>query len=740
MSNALHDAALAYCDRGWSVIPLANKRQPHFDWFDFKFKRPTKENINEWWTKWPEAFIGLVLGPISGVIRIDVDGDAALSKMQELGGMPSTMEFRSPGGHGWLFKDDVGCVPNETVWSGPGQHEEIRILSEGHYTVLPPSPGYSWVNGDELARFPEWVHQVALGKALSRLAREQYPDVPYTLRDAEPNVIKDALRRIPAVDYTTWRNVGFALHHVDMYDEWVEWSQTCPEKFSLDACEKLWQRMEKRDDGITPRFILFLAREFGWRGDCHEELTDLGNATILSRRAEGKLLHSSELGWYAWDEVRWVNGGDAYKFASRELFEVLKYRVSAMNDSLYNFSQSVKRMAASDDDLDEKKIKDKLKAKLKFLNLIKSHENIGHINGALECASRLAALSVDYRALNRHPLLLNCQNGTLDLETMKLREHNPKDLITQVTTANYSPTAAAPRWELFIREVFVDPELIEWVHKLMGYCITGVVDLHVLPILFGSGRNGKSTLIKTMIAVLGHEYAGTTPSNFLTMTRDARNADAASPSLMKLFGKRFMADMETGDGMKLNEELVKRLTGGDAIDARPLYGDLCTFQPTHKLFVATNYEPAVQGTDDAIWGRVLKVPFTESFLGREEPGLDDKLLSERDGILRWLVQGCARWRAEGLRPYPQAVVMATQEYRTDQDTIVRFFEEKLTIDATADVPKSAVIAIYNVWCSSNKLKQCSSKMFGSSLKKWYAHTVGRELLSDKAKYKGIKIT
>lgn len=722
MMLTVKDAALKYRQAGWSVFPLLTKNQPHIQWREFQSTLPTIDQILDWWTQWPEAMIGVALGEVSNLVRVDADGPEAAAELEKLGGLPDTLTFRTPsGGQGWLLQFSP-CLKTEVLWNGPGEHQELRIQSTGAYTVLPPSAGYSWLNDTVVAEIPQWLNERIVLHVLTQLDRELNPIV----RDIDKGEVLEAMQHIPADDYNTWISVGMALHSMDvnMLDTWIDWSRRS-EKFELGLCERKWATFTTRPGGRSGRSILFLAeREYGWvRTNKYEPLSDLGNARILAKVNEGKIKHCSLWGWLAWADGRWITR-DAEKLVQEMQKGVLDLRVAAAEKSIRKFIHS-----AAKDAPDYSK---KLRHKIGILKSIRVHESEPHIRGARILARSEPRIITTHETFNTHPFLLNCTNGTLDLQTGQLLEHNPEHLLTQQCPHPYLPDAQAPRWEQFIQEVFVDPELIAWFQRLMGYCLTGDTSLHILPIMHGSGCNGKSTVIRALFHVLGSDYAGSTPPKFLAMSHGEQHPTR----IAELHGKRFAVDMETSDGMRLDEELVKRLTGGDELRARRMYQDFWKFNPTHKLFLVTNHEPKVQDADDSIWRRVLKVPFKQSFIGREDHGLSNRLCAEAPGILRWLVDGCTQWRVNGLGELPKVVQAATQEYRTEQNTLLMFFNEKLMKEAGAALKKSDLTGAYNVWCHQQRVRQAGSKVFGQQLRAWYGADTPLDMTAHV--YKGIK--
>jgi putative DNA primase/helicase len=688
---SLMEAALAYAERGWSVFPLHDKRRPCVQWKEYQTSRPDADQIRSWWTEYPDAYIGLALGPVSGVLRVDVEGNG-YTELEKLGGLPDTMRFKSPGGHGWLFQHCDGVTSKE-VWSGEGEHDELRIQAAGAYTCIPPSPGYSWIDERPPAAIPRWMLDYYSGLALKELEKELRP----TLRLPDADEVREALAFIPPDSYDTWVHVGMALKNSgeDNLELWDKWSQGCKEKYKGGECQRKWDSFIRT--GLTTRSILYWAEKFGYRPvSRHEPLTELGNARILARMGEGRIKHSEVWGWLAWDGQRWAMEG-AEKVTVELQKQVLEYRLNRAVESL-------RRLMTGDrqsEDYERRK-----KSKLAVVAAIRRHESERSVHGSRVLAESEPSITCDYRKFNLNPWLLNCSNGTLNLRNGELMTHDPESLITQLCPTSYVDSAECPRWDRFLREVFADnTELILWVQRLCGYCLTGVISEHILPIFHGTGRNGKSTFVKTIMNVLGPDYSGTTPSGFLTMSHN----EGHPTKLVPLYGRRFVADLETGDGAKLNEELVKRLTGGDELTVRRMHENFWSFEPTHKLLLCTNYEPKVKGADVAIWSRIKLVPFNEKFEGdKQDTSLVATLARETSGILRWMLDGCLAWQREGLHDV-KTISEATDVYRDEQDSVQCFFQERMELLESGKIRKAEVASAYKGWCMGQGVEPVSRK-------------------------------
>jgi putative DNA primase/helicase len=317
--------------------------------------------------------------------------------------------------------------------------------------------------------------------------------------------------------------------------------------------------------------------------------------------------------------------------------------------------------------------------------------------------------------LDADPWLLNCVNGTLDLRTGFLRGHRRGDLITKLAPVEYVPDSPCPQWQRFLNDVFEgNAALVGFVRRLLGYCLTGDVREHVLPIFWGVGANGKSTLINVMLALLGtgrDGYAYKANRDLLMAVREKH-----SSMTVALYRRRFVACVEAGQRSRLDEGLVKELTGGDVMTGRYLYGQEFNFAPTHKAILVTNHRPEVAGTDEGIWRRPKLVPFNRSIPDAEQDkALPGKLLAELPGILADCVRGCLEWQRDGLAPPPE-VELATADYRAEQDILGHFLEECCQQHRDLRTRASDLYARYQKWAKDSGEDAVSQRAFGLALK------------------------
>lgn len=316
--------------------------------------------------------------------------------------------------------------------------------------------------------------------------------------------------------------------------------------------------------------------------------------------------------------------------------------------------------------------------------------------------------------LDVDPWLLNAANGTIDLRTGELLPHRRDDRITKVIDATYSRTAECPTWLAFLDKIFAgDHALIAFVQRAVGYSLTGRIDEQVMFLPWGTGANGKTTFLETINALLG-AYAETLKSEALTGTNVG---NGPRDDIAALRGARFIAAAETGEGRRLDETLVKQLTGGDSISARFMYSKLFTFRPTGKIWMATNHRPVIKGSDHAIWRRILLIPFVVTIPDAEKDlDLPAKLRAELEGILAWAVRGCLAWQQVRLSP-PPAVRQSTDDYRDEQDVFGQFITDHCVVDARATVSSAALFAAYTQWSAAQgEYRTLDQRLFGMRLR------------------------
>lgn len=347
------------------------------------------------------------------------------------------------------------------------------------------------------------------------------------------------------------------------------------------------------------------------------------------------------------------------------------------------------------------------------------------IDAALRLAQPMRPVMPD--DLDADPWTMNVANGTVCLRTGKLRAHDRGDMLTKICRAHYDPAARAPVFEAFLRRIFrTYPAIIDYLRRWFGYCCTGQTSEQLLVFMFGSGANGKSTLLDAIQYVMG-DYAAKADRDLLV----AMDGSAHPTNIADLGGRRLVVAAETNEGQRWDEGRLKDLTGETILKARFMRQDFFEFRATHKLVLYSNHRPIVRGSDHGFWRRMRLVPFIETIADQErDPDLPIKLQAEASGILAWLVRGCLEWQREGLG-LPAEVERATQDYRTEMDSIGQFLDESCTFGDREVTSAKELYAAYQHWCEDAGEHPLSQKRLGMELSK-------RNLRSDRDSYSGRK--
>lgn len=333
-----------------------------------------------------------------------------------------------------------------------------------------------------------------------------------------------------------------------------------------------------------------------------------------------------------------------------------------------------------------------------------------------------------------NPNLINCLNGTYDLENMCFREHDWRDFLTMQTNFDYTmqEDVRCERWEHFVEEVTSnDKDKADYLQRALGYSMLGTSKEECMFILHGkTTRNGKSTLFGTIHHLLG-DYATVSPVSIICKGDRAKNAEAASPMLASLKGKRFVTMAESNQYGKLDEETIKQLTGGEEVKARNLHEAPMTFLPQFTLWLSCNDLPAVQDKSLFASDRVRVIEFNRHFSEEErDESLKDTFRTPEAmmGIFTWLVIGYFRYKRFGLR-MTEPMKKVIRQYEKDNDIVLQFLEERCVLVENGGTKAKTLYDNYKIWCKSNGYYVMSAKKFYAGLNmhpEWYDSCVKRD--------------
>ncbi len=389
--------------------------------------------------------------------------------------------------------------------------------------------------------------------------------------------------------------------------------------------------------------------------------------------------------WLVWDNKRWrIDDTAAIKRYAKKTVRSIYTEGAALTDT---------------------------KARLSIVKHAMKSESEHCINAMVNLASSEELVPILPNQLDIDPWLFNCENGIINLQTKELQEHTREDLITNLAQVSFNPEAKCPKWVEFLNKIMDHNEsLIGLLKRMGGYCLTGKVSEQKLFFAYGPTMTGKSTFLKTLQGILGDYAIKTTSELLLTKPIGAHTTDVTD-----LKGKRLAITIEIQEGRRMAESLIKELTGGDTIRARRMRQDNEEWEPTHKIILAANHKPIVHETTAAYWRRLCLIPFNTPIPESERINdFYEILLTERDGILNWLLEGCQDWQNQGLAE-PAEVIEATKAYRNEMDILGDFLEDCCVIGQGNMVKNKELRSKYLEWCDDNKEKPISLRGFSLRL-------------------------
>lgn len=707
------EAAKAYQKMGWSVIPVHGKK-PAVRWKLYQDILPDDDDIKEWFGqdgKFKDGNIGLVTGAISNTILVDFDSlDALLAFKEHSDDESITCPQVHTGGHGHrvhaFFKYPTEILElsgKKRIASFVGKlsgfdsrFAGLDLRGDGGYAVLPPSihpdtgKPYRWAvkpNDCGNSDLPGWFLELILADGNNT-------------RKSENQSTKDGHEPFGNDYAELWRGVGKGRRN--------------------DTCARLAGHYLAK--GLSIREIESMILRWNERNDppmAEKEVV----ATVRSIYAKDEKRAGFEIGG-----IQFTDGWNAKRFIT-EFGENVRYIDDWGKWLIWNSAEgrylvdrklwavrlakeTVKKMlrdaANIEDDRDRKAL----------VRHASRSDSSSKYRAMVDLARSEPGIPIGADELDKDPMLLNVLNGTIDLSTGKIASHNRRNLITKLAPVLYDPFAVCPFWLHSLKTYTKGNQgLIDFLQKAIGYSLTGEIREQVLLILYGGGANGKSTLIETILGLMG-DYAQQSEPDLLIKKRH----DGHPTGIADLMGTRYVATTEIGEGVRLDESLVKRLTGGDSLKARFMRQDFFDFKPTHKLWIGVNHKPIIRGTDAGIWRRIRLIPFDVNLEKTLSPDqlmpfsvVLAKLREEWPGILNWAVEGCLRWQKEGLGMPPE-IEAATNEYREEMDVTGRFIDECCIIDENVKAKAKDLYQSYKEWCEENGEYATSQKMFGGKLR------------------------
>lgn len=430
-----------------------------------------------------------------------------------------------------------------------------------------------------------------------------------------------------------------------------------------------------------------------------ERLTEAGAAERFARRHGDSACYDHRRGrWLLWQGHRWAPDSDA-----------------AITRLALDFARTWQRESVE--------LPDRTRREATFQAAIRLERREALVS-MLKLAAALHPIADTGDGWDTDPWLLGTPAGVVDLRTSTLRPGQRADRITMSTGVEYDPDARSDRWEAALRAILLSDEAIDFLQLALGYSATGDTRRDCWFLANGFGRNGKGTIYHPVRRALG-DYAAELPAAVFDARRDGAPYDLAI-----LPGKRFVVSSESGDTIKIHHDRIKQITGGDPVRAANKYEKSFEFQPVCKLWLAANRKPRVTDDSPAFWARVMLVPFSVSFAGREDRNLRPALEQERAhqaAILAWIIRGAARYHEHGLEP-PASVTDATALYEQECDPLADFLADACDVATGAEIGAADLFAHFKQWAERQGLtdrERLSATAFGRRISERFPHTRGR---------------
>ncbi len=649
--------------------------------------------IREWWTQWPTANIGLLTGAENGVVVVDVDprngGDVSIDRLiEERGDFTEAAPVAQTGGGGAHVHFRHPGVPVKSRSNALAAGLDVK--ADGGYVVAPPSLHesglrYEWVadlRKTPPREMPEWL--------LVRMTTD--PQQPADFADADVETTPEGKEQlafwVSEIDkipeghrndglFAACCSIGRVVAHGDLAPkEAVD---------AVTAAVAKWSDQPKTlgtmRNGLQTGYAVCVAA----LKTARLPQTDLGNAErLLVRHGEDLLYSVPQRKWFVFDGRRWARDERG------QVRELAKETVRHIEKEAWAYDRDSERQKKQRSDL--------------FAHGKRS-EAAARISAMIELAATDKRVAVVPAQLDADPWAFCVRNGTIDLRTGELRSHDRAELITKISPVSYDPDAQSDVFDGFLGDATSgDADLQDYLQRASGYALTGETSEKCFFMVFGPPDTSKSTFVDSIKAAMGDYAAVASAETWLEQYRAGGNRG----DIVRLLGVRAVFTVELPGDRRFDSELIKQITGGDELTFAKKYEDEIQFQPTMKIFQATNTAPAIRNDDVGMWNRARRLPFTNTIpKAKQDKKLRERLRDPEDlgpAVLAWMVRGCLAWQERGLDP-PAVVQQSTAEYRHDSDVFARFVADRCVLDPDGRVTRAALRAAYDEFCEGEGIPE-----------------------------------
>ena len=699
-------SALGYAASGHQVLPVSTHSKapaiPKQQGGRGVLDATTDANIiGPWWDKYPRALVGL--RPAEDVCVIDVEGPTGhkdnglpvyAELVEKLGPLDGHPIAETPSG-GLHIVGSHDLTPDQiNIRPAPG----IDIRTHSHYFVAPPAPGRAWrepLNGKP-PKFPDsWQQWMCKQepKPVTPKPKSKPYDGPPTIADYNA--------------HTTWSDIltHWTLVNGDGESTGSRWRHpdaTSPTSASITD-GRLYIYSTNTDFEVTdagrPRgydkFDAYTILHHG--GDFESALRSLKpkGATMLRAVREGEVARSSVI-----DAVTGTpepkqpsdyfekQTGLLAKQLADDVMRLITCGCGRADGRLYVYENGLW-------------IPDDGRIQIAIATMLGDRYRKAHAGNVID----MIRFSPNIPRISCEPVpeYINVRNGMIHWLTGDLLPHSPVYSSTVQLPVDYDPKAKCPKFDQFLSEV-LPPDCIDFIWELIGYTIYAGNPFHVAVLLYGSGRNGKGTLIRVLKALLGERNISS-----VTLYELVENRFRSST----LYGKlaNLAGDL---DGRWLdNTATFKALTGGDTIQGEIKHGAIFDFTPWALPFYSMNKSFASADSSEGWWARWVVVPFPNTFTGKENRGLDRELRTDAElsGILARAVATLPTLFARGRLLEPQSVRDTKRKFIAASDAVRNFVDEDCELDHDAWVERGMLYRAFARHASDNGARPMSNREF-----------------------------
>ena len=604
----------------------------------------------------------------------------------------------------------------------------------------------------------EEIQDIQMLKQACNHYLENLPNEKYEMKETHEFVM--ALPENYYNNQPEWIRVGWACYNTDkkMFPTWMLFSSQSS-KFDFSDIPKYyqtWKKMKRNGDRIlTNRSIMYWLKESNraeyekikkktvehYIENVIDTPTEVDIAELLYQMFKDKYACVSieKKIWYEFSQHRWQRE-DSGNSLRQKISRVLTTKFKELNTRYVPILSKLESESTGEGTHADKvnTLSEKIKKCSKISIILKKTT---YKNNIMREAAEIFYDKHFFQKLDQNPYLLSCENGVIDFNAETIdtifRKGKPEDYLSLNTRVNYidDKKKSKNRKEIinFMEQLFPIPELNKYMWDHLASTLLGTNQNQTFNIYTGEGRNGKTKLVELMALVLG-DYKGSVPISLVTQRRSG--IGGVSPEVAQLMGKRYAVMQEPSKGDKINEGIMKEITGGDPITARLLFQNSITFTPQFKLAVCTNNLFDIKSDDNGTWRRIRVCPFISHF--NEDPY---KIVSKTEKPYQFLVnknidkEKFPIWKetffkmlverafqTKGNVEDCKTVLLASNEYREDQNSISQFIYEMLDEDVEGVIRFTAIWELLTEWWKDNgkgarpkqkELKKILKRKYGS---------------------------